>query len=52
MFELENYSKSSDEGFYSNVSKLCYTLPSNKYLIPNNYSMKTSWGRDKNQKTV
>ncbi|CAG8545974.1 28682_t:CDS:2 [Dentiscutata erythropus] len=44
--------KQKTKGFYPNALKLCYTLPSNKYPIPNNYSLKTSQRRDKNQKTV
>ncbi|CAG8640410.1 3524_t:CDS:2, partial [Cetraspora pellucida] len=36
------------EGFYPNVSKLCYILAPKKYLIPNNYFMKTSWKHGEN----
>ncbi|CAG8787932.1 36622_t:CDS:1, partial [Racocetra persica] len=40
------------EGFYLHVSELHYTLPPKKYPIPNNYFIKTTWRRGKNQKTV
>ncbi|CAG8503522.1 7975_t:CDS:2, partial [Dentiscutata heterogama] len=32
------------EGFYPDASQLHYTLSSKKYPIPDNYSVKTSWG--------
>ncbi|CAG8834549.1 2948_t:CDS:1, partial [Cetraspora pellucida] len=39
-----------NEKFYP--YKLCYTLPPKKYSIPNNYSVKTTWGRAINRQTV
>ncbi|CAG8846220.1 15476_t:CDS:1, partial [Racocetra persica] len=39
------------EGFYPNASQLCYTSLSKKYPIPNNYSVRTSWGHGENQQT-
>ncbi|CAG8435379.1 3765_t:CDS:2 [Scutellospora calospora] len=40
------------EGFYPNASQLHYTSSPKKYSIPNNYSVRTSWGCGKNQQTV
>ncbi|GBC48166.1 hypothetical protein GLOIN_2v1783827 [Rhizophagus irregularis DAOM 181602=DAOM 197198] len=40
------------EGTYPNKESLVYTLPPNKYRIPNNYIVETTWGRSTNQCTV
>ncbi|PKK61208.1 hypothetical protein RhiirC2_792161 [Rhizophagus irregularis] len=40
------------EGTYPNKSSLVYTLPPNKYRIPDNYVVETTWGRSTNQCTV
>ncbi|PKC53287.1 hypothetical protein RhiirA1_404413, partial [Rhizophagus irregularis] len=40
------------EGTYPNKESLVYTLPPNKYHIPNNYIVETTWGRSTNQCTV
>ena len=40
------------EGIYSNKSSLVYTLLPNKYRIPDNYVVETTWGRSTNQCTV
>ncbi|CAI2183146.1 9381_t:CDS:2, partial [Funneliformis geosporum] len=40
------------EEFYPKISELYYTLPSKKYPIPDNLSIKTTWGRRNNQQTV
>lgn len=40
------------EGIYPNKSSLVYTLLPNKYRIPDNYVVETTWGRSTNQCTV
>src|ERR1043165_956028 len=40
------------EGTYPNKSSLVYTLPPNKYRIPDDYVVETTWGRSTNQCTV
>ena len=40
------------EGVYPNKSSLAYTLPPNKYRIPDDYIVETTWGKSKNQCTV
>lgn len=40
------------EGTYPNKESLVYTLPPNKYRIPNDYIVETTWGRSTNQCTV
>ena len=40
------------EGVYPSKSSLAYTLRPNKYRIPNDYIVETTWGRSKNQCTV
>lgn len=40
------------EGTYPNKSLLAYTLPPNKYKIPDNYMIETTWGRGNNQCTI
>ncbi|CAG8703704.1 7896_t:CDS:1, partial [Cetraspora pellucida] len=40
------------EGFYPHTSELRYTLPPKKHPIPDNYSVKTTWGYGKNRRTV
>ncbi|POG78257.1 hypothetical protein GLOIN_2v1767017 [Rhizophagus irregularis DAOM 181602=DAOM 197198] len=37
------------EGVYPSKSSLAYTLRPNKYRIPNDYIVETTWGRSKNQ---
>ncbi|CAG8727015.1 7166_t:CDS:2, partial [Dentiscutata heterogama] len=41
-----------NEGSYLYSSILCYTLPPKNYPIPDNYSVKTTWGREKSQQTI
>ncbi|CAG8694024.1 15498_t:CDS:2 [Dentiscutata erythropus] len=41
-----------NEGFYPHFSILCYILPPKNCPIPDNYSIKTTWRRRKNQRTV
>ncbi|GBC00396.1 hypothetical protein RclHR1_38400001 [Rhizophagus clarus] len=40
------------EGTYPNKESLAYTLPPNKYRIPDDYIIETTWGRSTNQYTV
>ncbi|RIB08501.1 hypothetical protein C2G38_2211480 [Gigaspora rosea] len=40
------------EGTYPNKSLLAHTFPPNKYQIPDNYTIETTWGRGHNQCTV
>ena len=40
------------EGIYPSKSSLVYTLTPNKYQIPDDYIVETTWGRSKNQYTV
>jgi hypothetical protein len=35
------------EGVYPNKSSLAYTLPPNKYRIPDDYIVETTWGKRK-----
>ena len=37
---------------YPNKESLAYTLPPNKYRIPDDYIVETTWGRSTNQCTV
>ncbi|CAB5148784.1 unnamed protein product [Rhizophagus irregularis] len=37
------------EGTYPNKSLLAYTLPPNKYRIPDDYMVETTWGRSNNR---
>ncbi|CAG8562182.1 17197_t:CDS:2 [Cetraspora pellucida] len=50
-FEIKTFELEA-EGFYPHASELHFTLLPNKYPIPDNYSIKTSWGRGENQQTV
>jgi len=40
------------EGLYLQPPVLAYTQGKNKYKIPNNYCVETTWGRKENKKTV
>jgi len=40
------------EGIYPNKSSLAYTLPPNKYRIPDDYIIETTWGRGNNRCNV
>ncbi|UZO17994.1 uncharacterized protein OCT59_009322 [Rhizophagus irregularis] len=40
------------EGTYPNKSLLAYTLPPNKYRIPDDYMVETTWGRSNNRCVV
>ncbi|PKY53560.1 hypothetical protein RhiirA4_547717 [Rhizophagus irregularis] len=40
------------EGTYPNKSLLAYTLPPNKYRIPDDYIVETTWGRSNNRCVV
>ncbi|CAG8794835.1 23193_t:CDS:2, partial [Cetraspora pellucida] len=40
------------EGSYPHYSILCYTLPPKEYPISDNYSIKTTWRREKKQQTI
>ncbi|GET00585.1 hypothetical protein GLOIN_2v1478248 [Rhizophagus clarus] len=40
------------EGTYPNKESLAYTLPPNKYRIPDDYIIETTWSRSTNQYTV
>ena len=40
------------EGVYPPSKSLAHTLPPNKYRIPDNYIIETTWGRGKNQHAV
>ncbi|CAG8771672.1 32238_t:CDS:1, partial [Racocetra persica] len=40
------------EGTYPNKSLLAHTLPPNKYPIPDDYTIETTWGRGNNQCTI
>jgi len=40
------------EGFYTQLSILAYTQGKEKYKVPDNYKVETTWGRQKNKRIV